>query len=300
MVSPEAQRAIARIRAASSGPKLALADDRAQWVASSLDHMLPDGAVVTEAVVGGIAGEWIDIKGASSRRVILQLHGGGYNAGSPVTHRKLGAYYALHGGARVFTPDYRLAPEHPFPAAPDDCLAVYGALLGQGIDPGDIVFVGDSAGGGLALTVLLMLRERGAPMPAAAVLIAPMADLTASSESYERNRASDPQITRESIVGSGVWYAGERDRRDPLLSPLFADLKGLPPLLVHAGSIEVMLDEAQQLAEHARIAGVDVTFKIWPGLWHVHHHDVPDVPEATEAIREIGAFIRALDREAAA
>jgi acetyl esterase/lipase len=298
MVSPEAERAIARIRAESSGPPKTLAQSRADWIAGAMQQPLPEGAVVSGAVVGGIAGECVEIAGTSPRRVILQLHGGGYNAGSPVTHRKLAAYFALYGGARVFTPDYRLAPEHPFPAAPEDGLAVYDGLLGQGIAPADIVFIGDSAGGGLALTMLLMLRERGGPMPAAAVLLAPMADLTVSSESYVSNRASDPQITREGIAEAGIWYAGGRDLRDPLLSPVFADLTGLPPLLIHAGGIEVMLGEAEAIAERARIAGVNVTYKEWPGLWHIHHHEVPDVPEATAAVREIGAFIRAVREEA--
>jgi monoterpene epsilon-lactone hydrolase len=194
---------------------------------------------------------------------------------------------------RVLTPDYRLAPEHPFPAAVEDALLAYGWLLSEGYAPGDIIIGGDSAGGGLALSMLLALREAKAEMPRAAVLMAPWTDLTVSSPSYEDLRHRDPIITRENLREAGVWYAGRRDPADPMASPLFADLTGLPPLLIHAGGDEVMLDDSRRFAERAEAAGVTVTCKVWPGLWHVFQSAVPQVPEAATAMAEIGDFVRA-------
>jgi acetyl esterase/lipase len=168
----------------------------------------------------------------------------------------------------------------------------YGWLLSQGLKPRDIVVGGDSAGGGLALSMLLALREAGAEQPRAAVLLAPWTDLTVSSQSYESLRDKDPVITREGLRESGLWYAGRRDPADPMLSPLFADPAGLPPMLIHAGGDEVMVEDSTRFAERAQAAGVAVTLKVWPELWHVFHQSVPDVPEAVAAVGEIGDYVR--------
>ena len=223
--------------------------------------------------------------------MFLLLHGGGYNAGSPKTHRRMAANLAAATGMRVLVPDYRLAPEHPFPAGVKDALLAYGWLLSQGLSEADIVVGGDSAGGGLALSMLLALREANARMPLAAVLMAPWTDLTVSSPSYETLRDKDPTITREGLREAGLWYAGNRDPADPMLSPLFADPRGLPPLLIHAGGDEVMVDDSVLFAEKAQAAGVETVLKVWPGLWHVFQVQ-SHVPEAAQAIAEIGAFVR--------
>jgi acetyl esterase/lipase len=165
-------------------------------------------------------------------------------------------------------------------------------LLEQGFSEDRIVVGGDSAGGGLTLSMLLALREAGARMPRLAVLMSPWTDLGVSSPSYERYRKLDPIITREGLGEAGRWYAGERSLSDPMASPLFADLKGLPPMLIHVGGDETMLDDSRLFADRAKAAGVAVTYKLWPEMWHVHQNAAPEVPEAVLAINEIAAFIR--------
>ncbi|AKR56471.1 hypothetical protein XM25_11830 [Devosia sp. H5989] len=293
MASPEAHMEIARLFAERNGEDVPLATARRNWEADAAKLELPEGAQFRPAIAGGVPAEWVEMPDANPRRVFLFLHGGGYNAGSPKTHRKLAAYLARATGMKVLLPDYRLAPEHPFPAAVKDALLAFGWLLSEGFKPSDIVVGGDSAGGGLALSMLLALREAGAEMPRAAVLLAPWTDLTVSSPSYERLRENDPIINPERLRRAGEWYAGRRDPRDPMASPMFADLAGLPPMLIHAGGGEVMVDDSTLFAERAQAAGCKVTLKVWPELWHVFHHAVPDVPEANDAIAEIGDFVKA-------
>jgi acetyl esterase/lipase len=220
--------------------------------------------------------------------VILLVHGGGFSSGSPRTHRKFAATLARATGARVLVPDYALAPEEPYPAGLDDLVAVYAALAEQGIETSDIVLNGDSAGGGLAVAALLKLRELGAPMPRAAVLLSPWADLTLSGASYS-TKLDHPNASREELTRAAAWYAPAEQHREPLVSPLFADLSGLPPLLVQAGEHEVFLDDAIGLVERAKAAGVAATLTVAPGLWHVYQHS--DCPEARDAIEEIATFI---------
>ncbi len=255
--------------------------------------MLPKGARFQATDAGGIKSEWMDMPLVDKSRVVLLLHGGGYNAGSPRTHRKMAAFLSRAAHGRVLTPDYRLAPEHVFPAAVKDALKAYGWLLEQGFADSRIVVAGDSAGGGLALSLLLALREAGAQMPRAAVLLSPWTDLSVSGHTYERMRALDPIISREGLGEAGIWYAGERSTRDPMASPLFADPTGLPPLLIHVGGDETMLDDSRLFAEHAKAAGVEVTYKLYEGMWHVHHSGAPEVPESVAAYNDIAAFIRA-------
>ncbi|MEQ1900367.1 MAG: alpha/beta hydrolase [Devosia sp.] len=267
-------------------------DRRRDWEAEARLVVLPKGARFLPVEAGGIKSEWMEMPRVAQDRVFLLLHGGGYNAGSPRTHRKLAANMSRAAHMKVLTPDYRLAPEHPFPAAVKDALKAYGWLLEQGFSEDRIVVGGDSAGGGLALSMLLALREAGATMPRIAVLMSPWTDLGVSSPSYERYRKLDPIITREGLREAGRWYAGERSLQDPMASPLFADLRGLPPLLVHVGGDETMLDDSRLLAERASAAGVDVTYKLWPEMWHVHQNAAPEVPEAAQAFSDIAAFIR--------
>lgn len=266
---------------------------RREWEAASRLQVLPKGARFQPVDAGGVKAEWMEMPHVGRERVFLLLHGGGYNAGSPRTHRKLAALLSRAAHARVLTPEYRLAPEHPFPAAVTDALKTYGWLLDQGIAEENIMVGGDSAGGGLTLSLLLALREARAKLPRAAVLLSAWTDLSASSGSYERHRRLDPSITREGLREAGLMYAGDRHPTDPIISPLFADPSGLPPLLVHVGGDEVMFDDSRIFAERAKIAGVPVTYKVYEGMWHVHHHAAPEVPEALAAINDIAAFIRA-------
>ena len=203
---------------------------RREWEAEARLQVLPKGARFKPIEAGGIKSEWMETPHVDKSRAFLLLHGGGYNAGSPRTHRKLAALLSRAGRMAVLVPEYRLAPEHPFPAAVKDALKAYGYLLAQGFAEENIIVGGDSAGGGLTLSMLLALREAGAKMPRAAVLLSPWTDLTVSSPSYERLRKRDPIITREGLREAGLWYAGERNPADPMASPLFADAAGLPPI----------------------------------------------------------------------
>jgi monoterpene epsilon-lactone hydrolase len=293
MLSAEAKREIERRFAERPEHEPPLSERRRNWEAETQLDRLPDGAHFSPVIAGGVAAEWMGTPGVDGQRVFLLLHGGAYNAGSPKTHRKMAANLSQATNMRVLVPDYRLAPEHPFPAAVKDALLAYGWLLSEGYNAEDIVVGGDSAGGGLALSMLLALREAGGTMPRAAVLLAPWTDLSCSSETYETLRDLDPIITRENLLQAAGWYAAHRDLTDPMASPLFADLSGLPPLLIHAGGDEVMVDDSRLLAERASAVGVPVTLKIFPGLWHVFHTASPEVPEASQAIAEIGDFVRA-------
>ena len=293
MVSTEAQKEIDRLFSLFDPVERPLPARRRDWERDALLEPLPEGATFRQVIAGGVAAEWMTMPGADASRVFLLLHGGGYNAGSPKTHRKLAANLARVTGLPVLTPDYRLAPEHPFPAAVEDARAVYEWLLGQGYPADHIIVGGDSAGSGLSLSLLLDLTAAGRPLPKG-VLMAPWTDLTCSSPSYEANRALDPIITQENLSRAGLWYAGNNDPRHPIASPLFGDLTGLPPLLIHAGGAETMVDDSRRFAALARAAGVSVEEKIWPGLWHVFHTACPAVPEAASAMEEIGAFVRAL------
>jgi phosphinothricin tripeptide acetyl hydrolase len=239
--------------------------------------------------------EWLEPPGVSGDTgVVLYLHGGGYVIGSPRSHRHLAAAIARAAGARALTLDYRLAPEHPFPAALDDAIAAYRWLLGQGIAPERVVLAGDSAGGGLTVATLLALRDRGLPRPAAGVCISPWVDLTCSGKSYATKAASDPIVTHDIITALAEAYVGSGgDRKAPLASPLYADLRDLPPLLVQVGSEEVLLDDALGLGARARAAGVDATVEEWPAMIHVWHWFLPMLDEADQAVAVIGKFVRA-------
>jgi acetyl esterase/lipase len=205
--------------------------------------------------------------------VVLYLHGGGYVIGSPRSHRHLAAAVAAAGQASALLLDYRRAPAHPSPAAVDDATAAYRWLLDQGIAPGHIVIGGDSAGGGLTVATLLALRDARLPLPAGGVCISPWVDLTFSGASYRTRAAVDPIVTRPGIDEMARAYFGATSARAPLASPLFADLRGLPPLLIHVGSDEVLLDDAVQLADRAKAAGVDATLECPDPEWcrHIDH-----------------------------
>lgn len=254
---------------------------------------MPGGVHVTPARVGDVAGEWVSGPDANEHRVILFLHGGAFVAGSPATHRELAARIALASAARTLVIDYRLAPEHPFPAALDDAIQVYRSLLTEGTLPGQIVIGGDSSGGGLALQTLLRLRDQKRPMPAAAFFLSPQTDwVQFDGDSYTSRANQDPLLTRAQCRFTASCYVGANDPQTPLLSPVSMDLRELPPMLIHSGGHEILLSDAERLAEGAQRAAVEVSFKIWEGMWHVFQSAARSVPESHQALSELGAFLK--------
>lgn len=267
-----------------------VAEMRRDWDAAFAPCSIP--ALYERVSAGGVDGEWIIPGNAPQDKAILYFHGGGFRIGSVASHRELIAQIAITSGCRVLAINYRLAPEHRFPAALDDALAAHGWMLDQGLRPDNIAFAGDSAGGNLALVTMLALRERGLPRPVAGVLMSPWTDLAATGASYTSRAEADPIHQRPMILALAKNYLGEQgDPRDPLASPLYADLKGLPPLLIQVGDRETVLDDSTMLTEKARAAGVDVELKVWDGMIHVFQMFGAELPEAHQAISSIAKFL---------
>jgi acetyl esterase/lipase len=255
--------------------------------------------VEVEAVFDPVPGLWVTTPAGRSRS-ILYFHGGGYVLGSSRAHAEMASWIARAAQARVFVLDYRRAPEYRFPAALEDALLAYHEILNSGIDPRAITVAGDSAGGGLTLALLTSLRDRGEPLPSSAVCISPWVDLEMTGASIVSKASADPLLTREGLQQFADWYLGGQDARNPLVSPLHADLRGLPPLLIQVGSSEILLDDALRLAESARAAGVKVTLSQYEDMPHVWHVFASFLPEAREADNEIGEFVMQHGRRAAA
>lgn len=284
---------IERVRKVYRGWKrdTSVAQMRADWDALFWSDAVP---VRTERIsANGVDALWIAAPNADARRVLAYFHGGGFKLGSVRSHHDLMARLSQAAGCRVLALNYRLSPEHHFPAPVEDAVAAYEYLLGQGIAPRDIAFAGDSAGGGLLVSAMLALRARGLPLPAAGVMISAWTDLTASSPSYETRAATDPMHQRAMILATARNYLGDSgDPRDPLASPLFGALHGLPPLLMHVGDRETGLDDTHRFASAARSAGVTVEVKVYDGMIHVFQQFPELLVEARESIQEIGAFLR--------
>src|SRR6266852_2706111 len=254
-------------------------------------YKVPPAVQISPAPVGGVPGERLE--GPSpGNTVLLYLHGGGYFGCSAESHRPITVFFALQG-FRVFAPDYRLAPENQFPAAVDDAVTFYRALLNAGYPPQRIVVSGESAGGGLALLMLLALRSAGVPLPAAAALFSPWTDLAATGDSIRTNTDRCAMFHGAGVAFSAGYYLGDTDPRNPLASPLYADLAGLPPLLIHVGADEVLRDDSTRLAERARAAGVPVELKIWPVVPHAWQIAPHLIPEGRQSLQEAAAFLRA-------
>ena len=253
---------------------------------------LPKGITVCSDQAGGVYSEWVEPSGTATQRVILYLHGGGYCICSLDTHRGLAARIALASDARVLLPAYRLAPENPFPAALEDALSAYRWLLKQGIPAKQIAIGGDSAGGGLTVAITTSLRDSGEPLPAFLFLISPWTDLTFSGDSIITRKQVDPIFGRDGGPRYAPAYVGTDSPENPLISPLFADLRGLPPTLIHVGNDEILLDDSTRLEEKLKEAGVKVQLEIWNGMWHVFQAFAPWVPEAELSIDKIGTFVR--------
>jgi acetyl esterase/lipase len=239
-------------------------------------------------------GEWVEPVDAASElgRTILYLHGGGYYFCSPETHRPITLALATGAEARAFVPDYRLAPEHRFPAALEDAVAAYRNLLSNGTPAARMIIAGDSAGGGLALATLLSLRDAGDPLPAAAVLFSPWTDLAATGASLRANEKRDPMFWGGTVAQAARFYLGDTPPTNPLASPLYAELKGLPPLFIQASDSEVLLDDSARLVQKAARAGIAVSFRAWRKLPHVWQFFTPFLPEARQALAETADFIK--------
>ncbi len=251
----------------------------------------PAGTETTRGKIGGVPAVRIATPASRPDRHILFLHGGGYVAGSPELYRHITWRIATAARAELVALDYRLAPEHPFPAALDDAVLAWRALLAEGADPRRLAVIGDSAGGGLALALGLRLRDEKAPLPAAIVALSPWTDLALSGASLRRNAETDPMQSAAIATSFAATYLNGADPRDPYASPLYGDAAGLPPTLIQVGSDEVLRDDSVRMAERLRAAGCAAELEIWPRMPHVWHVFAAVMPEARRAIARIGAFI---------
>jgi acetyl esterase/lipase len=254
--------------------------------------VLPAGTRVEPVTAASVQAEWVRAENVATDRVIMYLHGGGFSKCSCNTARMTVAQISAATGCSVLSVEYRLAPENPFPAALEDALAAYRWLLEQGFATEKLVLMGDSSGGGLAVSTLVSLVADGDRLPCGAVLLSPWVDLTCGGESVTSRAEVDPWMTEQECRACAEMYAPGGELSNPLISPLYADLKGLPPLLIHVGTDEILLDDSRRLAEKAREAGVDVTLHEREGMWHVWHYFAPHLPEAVEAIGQVGDYVR--------
>jgi epsilon-lactone hydrolase len=291
MPSPETARAIQEWRDLVSGPRGTLDEMRQHADDHFANIPLLPGANVEHAEVGGVPGDWLTMPGADGARAVLYIHGGAFVLCSPRGYRPLGTRIAKATRARTFLVDYRLAPEHPFPAAIQDSADAYRGILGRGVAPSSIVIAGDSAGGNLVIATLLSLRDAGVPLPVGGVCISPWVDLECVGETMKSKADVDPLCTYDSMIAQAALYLNGHSARDPLASPIHADLRGLPPLLIQVGTEETLLDDSKRLARRAEDAGVSVRLEIFDGMPHVWHVFASYLPEGQEAIDKIGQFV---------
>jgi len=294
MMSRE-QRELARKMITTGDLGRTAAQERADFDAVFAERPLGDDVTLTERTLGGVPALDVRVEGADADAVILYLHGGGYAIGSARTGANLAAPLSRRTGVPAVSLEYRLAPEHPFPAAADDALAAYRELVESGRT---VVIAGDSAGGGLAIATLLGARRAGLPQPAGAVAFSPWVDITLSSTSMETRGDYDPLFSQAQMAKYADWLLGDGDPRDELASPLFADLTGLPPLLVQVGSAEVLLDDALRLVARAAEQEVDVSLDVVAGAPHVFQYFAAMLPEADEALERTAEFIKNRLRDA--
>jgi monoterpene epsilon-lactone hydrolase len=289
MASEQFKKVLEIIKSQPANPNATFTQRRAGM--ERISERVAKDVECTPVDAGGVSAEWIVPPGVIGDRVILYLHGGGYTMGSINSHRAMIARIARASNARALAIDYRLGPEHPFPAAIEDVVAAYRWLLAQHYSPTRIVFAGDSAGGGLTLAALLALRDMGEPLPAAAVPISPWTDLEGTGASVKSKATRDPMVQMESLTSSAKAYLGEQDVRNPLASPLYGDYRGLPPMLIQVGEAEILLDDATRVAERAKSAGVEVELEVWDEMIHVWHVFAKLLPEGQQAIDKIGTFV---------
>ncbi|WLR51922.1 alpha/beta hydrolase [Bacillus tianshenii] len=242
--------------------------------------------------ISGVPCEWVIPAEHNDNQTIIYFHGGGYSRGSIASHRHLAADLARTSKSKALVVGYRLAPEHPYPAPVEDALSVYKELLATGMKPEHLTFAGDSAGGNLVLVTMLALKDDQLPLPKAAVLMSPWTDLKKSGESYQTRAQADPWLTDESVEGFAHDYAGAHDRGHYLLSPLYGDLTGLPPMLIHVGKDEILLDDSLQFVEKAKQAGVEAEVKVWEDMFHIFTFFGQVMPEGHQSAKELGEFLK--------
>jgi len=299
-MKPSVQSYFFRLLSRGISTYLASKDGIEEWrkmaVSRNEKPSVPPGVQLQQINIGGIPAEWlIPSRVDAAETVILYFHGGAWLFGWYNPHRMMLGYITKEARVRALAVDYRLAPENPFPAALDDCLAAYRYLLECGTRPEHVVMAGDSAGGNLVITTMLALREAGVPLPAAGDCISPANDLAGKGESYETN------VKKDAILSAGLGsklinslqsaYSGGYDLHNPLISPIYADLRGLPPLLVQAGEDEILLSSITAFVNKARQDGVQVTYEVWPWMWHVWHIFTPYLPEARYAIHSLSRYV---------
>jgi acetyl esterase/lipase len=290
MPSEQLKLIVDAMRAQKRPERATLQEWRDGFEALASTMPLPPDVRVEKVDVSGVPGEWTSVDDREGAATVLYVHGGGYAIGSLNTHRKLVGDLVRAIGGRALAVDYRLAPEHRHPAAVDDATAAYRWLLTQGADPQSIVIMGDSAGGGLTAATLLALRDAGDPLPSAAVMMSPWLDLACSGESMTTKAPDDPMIDPAALHEWAHMYHGGNDLTAPLVSPLYGDLSDLPPLLIQAGTAEILLDDSVRFAERAKAAGVDVTLDVWDDMIHVWQLFAFMLPEAQQAIDRIGEW----------
>lgn len=296
MASPQAEamyRVYRQLREQSHAVTITLEEQR-QLVDEEISKLAtePPGISEVNVDVEGLRAVWLIPDGAASDRAMLWFHGGGYMTGSIRSHRKMVGHVAAATACRVLLVEYRLAPEHPYPAAIHDALVAVRWLVAQGFEPSGLALGGDSAGGGLAVATLLKLRSQGASLPAACILFSPWVDMAATGESIRTRASVDAMIDVEALkMGSGV-YLGDHHPTDPLASPVYATLEALPPFYVQVGDFEVLLDDSVRLAANASRDGVDVRLDIFPEMQHVFQTAVGTVPEADDAVARVGVWLR--------
>lgn len=293
MASPELQKLIANLRAQNSFVNSSIGDLRARWEAFAA-NFVPGADIVFEPVsANGVEAEWTMAPGADPGRVMLYFHGGGYTIGSIVSYRHFTGRLSRASQSMVLSVGYRLAPEHPFPAALEDALASYRWLLEQGMSPNRIILAGDSAGGGLACALAIANRDQNGPSPAALIAISPSTDLAKEGASIRDRAHLDPMVTYEGSMALALWYVGSKDHlKNPLASPLYSDLYGLPPTLIMVGTHEALYDDSTRFAAKAEAAGVTVTLDIWEEMIHIWPFFAELIPEGREAVEKIGAYVK--------
>ncbi len=268
-----------------------LAAQREEYVRTLAAHPTPDGVTITQLDMGGIPGTLVTPDEVEGDRILFYIHGGGYVVGSPAAYHGLGGHYARLLKAKVYMPDYRLAPEHPFPIPINDTLAAYRWLLEQGNDSKSIVFSGDSAGGAMVVSVMVKARNAGLPLPAGGAALSPWVNLEHTGASITNREGLDPQANLASLTLLAKAFLNGALPNDPDASPVFADVRGLPPILVQIGENEVMLSDAIRLAAHLGENRVRVSLEVWPGMFHVWHMFAAILPEGMQALQNAATFL---------
>jgi monoterpene epsilon-lactone hydrolase len=292
MINKELQAIISALKSQPAPGDLSIEELRAVMEANATQFHLPHDVECKPVDARGIPAEWVTTPESVQGRFIYYLHGGGYVAGSISTHREIAWRLSRAAKAPVLTIGYRLAPENPFPAAVEDATTGYRWLLSQGTDAARVVIVGESAGGGLTVATLVALRDAGEPLPAAAVCVSPWVDLECTGKSAVTKINLDPIVHQDGLLKNARDYLGNTDPRTPLASPIYADLTGLPPLLIQVGTAEVLFDDATRLAERAKSDGVAVVLEPWEDMIHAWHLFAAKLPEGQQAIDRIGEFVQ--------